>query len=414
MIIHIFNKEIIEKTLSENYKNGNFGLWFNKFIPLSDNNTNFHPCNQNGEENSAVEYYKKVYDNIKNNNYTRELLDNKHYNQICFYESFKKKYEIIIISAELISPLITGIGQTHPNEVGMTFDHTIGIPYIPASTVKGIVRFSHTIGLLDDLRENHLNEIKKDKKNENNNEIYEYFNDEAEWTNVSKIFGFGGDKGNIGRVIFLDAYPEAIPELYVDIMNPHYGYYYSGKEPPADYLNPNPIKFLTVAKVTKFIFRILINKTHNELKDNQKLKDLVLNAMKKSLEEEGIGAKTAVGYGLFKIECYDEPMSIKNLISKRKAEKAEKIKKLEEQKKIKEIENMSEIDKICYKIDSEYEENYAMDILKKIDNYNTEDKIKIAKALKEAWIKKCKWDKKDKLSSKQEKKVEKIKSILNE
>jgi len=31
----------------------------------------------------------------------------------------------------------------------MTFDHNLGIPYIPASSIKGIVRFAHTLDLIE-------------------------------------------------------------------------------------------------------------------------------------------------------------------------------------------------------------------------------------------------------------------------
>ena len=42
--------------------------------------------------------------------------------------------------------------------------------------------------------------------------------------------------------------------------------------------------------------------------------------LEKALTEEGVGGKTAVGYGLFKIDgdSYDEPKSIKDLLEKKK------------------------------------------------------------------------------------------------
>ena len=391
-VIYPFNKEAIK--LSKNYKNGNFGLWFNKFIPI------------NGEKNTAIDLYNDTYENVLNSNKLQYILNNKHYSQYSFYKSYEGRYEAIIITAELISPLITGIGQTHPNEVGMTFDHTLGIPYIPASSIKGIARFSHSLNLLEDLRsEKHYDEIKKDKNDE------ECFDDEAEWTNISTIFGRGGNKheSNIGNVIFLDAYPESVPKLTVDIMNPHYGDYYSGKTPPADYLNPVPIKFLTIAKHTKFIFRAVINKAKLS-----EFKVLVVNAIKKALTEEGVGAKTAVGYGMFKIEGNDEPESVKKLIKEKERERESKIEEFEKNKKIKEINNMPKVDGICYELSNNYDEKRASEIYGALDSYNEEDKIKIAKKLKEAYIKAKKWDKKDKLSSKQEEKIKKIKLILNE
>ena len=401
-VIYPFNKEAIK--LSKNYKNGNFGLWFNKFIPINDK---YQACgDKNGEKNTAIDLYNGTYENVLNSNKLQYILNNKHYSQYSFYKSYEGRYEAIIITAELISPLITGIGQTHPNEVGMTFDHTLGIPYIPASSIKGIARFSHSLNLLEDLRsEKHYDEIKKDKNDE------ECFDDEAEWTNISTIFGRGGNKheSNIGNVIFLDAYPESVPKLTVDIMNPHYGDYYSGKTPPADYLNPVPIKFLTIAKHTKFIFRAVINKAKLS-----EFKVLVVNAIKKALTEEGVGAKTAVGYGMFKIEGNDEPESVKKLIKEKERERESKIEEFEKNKKIKEINNMPKVDGICYELSNNYDEKRASEIYGALDSYNEEDKIKIAKKLKEAYIKAKKWDKKDKLSSKQEEKIKKIKLILNE
>lgn len=423
-VVYSFNKEIKEiLSIDANYKKGNFGLWFNKFIPVSNANENFHTCDENGKKEEAVNYYKKFYNRMQNNSNSpiQTLLENKHLNQYYFYKSFESKYETIIITAKLISPLITGIGLTHPNEVGMLFDHTIGIPYISASSIKGDVRFAHTIGLLDDLYENHKDEINeiKIKKNDGTYEESSYFDDEEDWTKIPLIFGKGGDKGNVGRVIFLDAYPVNVPELlHEDIMNPHYGEYYSdvnATKPPADYLTPKPIKFLTVSKETKFIFRILINKKHNDLKDNKTLKDLVLTAVRKSLEEEGIGAKTAVGYGLFNIENFSEPESIKKLINKKEDDVKKHLEELENIKKNEELKNMSEVDKICYQLKNDYEESYATNIYNKINDiqYSEEDKKKIAGELKKAWEKGGKWDEKN-ASKKQKEKIKKIKLILHE
>jgi CRISPR/Cas system CMR subunit Cmr6 (Cas7 group RAMP superfamily) len=97
-----------------------------------------------------------------------------------------------------------------------------------------------------------------------------------------------------------------VPDLHVDIMNPHYGDYYgadTSRTPPADYLNPVPIKFLTVAKDTAFIFRALVGKNQVDLVKKVK------NAFEKALTAEGVGAKTAVGYGRFDILTDSESVS---------------------------------------------------------------------------------------------------------
>ena len=281
---------------AKSFSKGNFSLWFNKFIPLNDK-TKCKPCDQRGNDKEVVQYYESFYNGLKNNLTLKNLLDEKQRSQKEFCKIYENAgYKIINYQAELKSPLITGIGQTHPNEVGMVFDHTIGIPYIPASSVKGIVRFAYVLELI---KSENLEQFLNREKDGIIESIPE--------TKIPAIFG--GDleteksgKSEIekrsGRVIFLDAYPEKVPHLHVDIMNPHYGDYYSdekGKIPPADYLAPTPIKFLTVKPGTVFTFRALAP-------NDSYFIEPVKTAFQKALEDEGVGAKTAVGYGRFEIK----------------------------------------------------------------------------------------------------------------
>jgi len=275
------HREIKDLVIKDKFNQGNFGLWFYKFVSLDGNTL------KSGDND--VNDYKDQYENLcKNNKFLDKLIENKHINQIAFYKSKESTHKTLTFKATLISPLVTGIGNAHPCEVGMTFDHSLGIPYIPASSIKGIVRFAHTLSLVDEAYEKNI----VDEEG--------WFDDEADWTKIPTIFGISQDNGRRGKVIFLDAYPEKVPDLHVDIMNPHYTPYYSECEPPADYYNPIPIKFLTVAKGTTFIFRALIDK-------NTDIEEDVSSAFINSLEKEGVGAKTAVGYGRFKIESNDEP-----------------------------------------------------------------------------------------------------------
>jgi len=286
-----YNTELQEA--AQSYGKGNFGLWFNKLIPLNNANA-CKPCDKNENDKEAIPFYKSEYDSlIRNNSVLPKLLEKKHDAQNDFCQNFEKiSYETIVIRAELKSPLITGIGQAHPNEVGMVFDHTLGIPYIPAASIKGIVRFAHTLGLIDS----------KDADTFINGEELD---ETIGKTRIPDLFGGNlkknGKKEKIemhkGKVIFLDAYPAKTPQLHIDIMNPHYGAYYSdeqGLTPPADYLEPKPIKFLTVKPGTTFIFRALTPA-------NKDLKKYLFEAYKSALHDEGVGAKTAVGYGRFEI-----------------------------------------------------------------------------------------------------------------
>jgi CRISPR-associated protein Cmr6 len=269
--------------LSRNMRAGNYGLWYNKFIPIKDLDS-CRASDERGNENKAVLYYHNTYNTIQRDTINK-LLEKKHRDQKDFCSMLSFVYNNLVFKAKLRTPLITGIGETHPHEVSMVFDHNIGIPYIPASGIKGIVRFAHTLELLDKISPE---KIKTDEKSGQS-----YFDDEKSWTIIPQLFG---TKAARGSVIFLDAYPEQIPDLHIDIMNPHYGKYYNEGVPPADYLDPNPIKFLTVAKETVFLFRTLVNKKHSELVEKVKY------AFAKALTVEGVGAKTAVGYGRFDIQ----------------------------------------------------------------------------------------------------------------
>jgi len=292
--------------LTKDFAKGNFGLWFNKFIPIRDFQK-CKPCDLKGNENEPVSLYFDQYRKMDKKT-IRDLLKKRHIEQAAFCRALSCRYEIVTIKAKLSSPLITGIGEPHPHEIGMLFDHNLGIPYIPASTIKGITRFAHILERLPFLEDR----VQVDKDG------LEYFDDENDQM-ISSLFG---NQEKRGSVIFMDAYPENIPDLHVDIMNPHYGEYYSddkNKIPPADYLNPTPIKFLTVQKGTVFIFRSLVRN------DVAGLADEVKKAYVRALTEEGIGAKTSLGYGLFRDLSYEEAACVTEF------EKEERIRKQKEE-----------------------------------------------------------------------------------
>lgn len=66
-----------------------------------------------------------------------------------------------------------------------------------------------------------------------------------------------GTKEGSGGAVFFDAVPIQAPRLKLDVMNPHYPAYYQGKNvPPADYLSPSPVYFLTVEQGSPFLFAV--------------------------------------------------------------------------------------------------------------------------------------------------------------
>lgn len=187
--------------------------------------------------------------------------------------------------------LVIGLGSVHPQETSMTLHHIYGIPYIPGSAVKGITRHWTVLKFAEE-KAKIENKSFKDSIDEiaqaldAGNDLG-FFLDNIDFKKVVKIFG---TKKEVGKVIFMDAYPVSNINLKIDIMNVHYPEYYSGDKPPADWQNPNPIKFLTVED-TKFQFYLLSRESD--------LLNIAERLLKEALKEHGIGAKTALGYGIF-------------------------------------------------------------------------------------------------------------------
>ncbi|HED37354.1 MAG TPA: type III-B CRISPR module RAMP protein Cmr6 [Ignavibacteria bacterium] len=272
--------------------------------------------------------------------------------------------------------LIVGLGNESVYETSMTLHHIYGFPYVPGSAVKGVARSYYIAELYDeigltDIKQ--INVIEKvlenfvaekdenivyedfkrkfsvlcgDKKINATKEQFDYFrSNNGKITNFQDIFGTQNKKG---KVIFFDTFPLEPPKIKPDIMNPHYGPYYSdssGKIPPADYHNPVPIFFLTV-KETPFEFTIGIKEKDNiiiqdgEFKDKTPL-EVAYEYMKKVLTEHGIGAKTAVGYGYFADITDKERFEYMTEDEKREVLRQEKVERDERERK-KLIETLNE------------------------------------------------------------------------
>jgi CRISPR type III-B/RAMP module RAMP protein Cmr6 len=178
-------------------------------------------------------------------------------------------YEVKPFIMETIWRMVVGLGSANVLEgSGMTLHHIYGFPYIPASGVKGIL--SHYVVEDQRLKENDDKFIKD---------------------RFIKIFG---DQERKGMIVFFDAFPIGMPKLELDIINAHYGKYYTGNEPPADYLSPNPVYFLTVGKGSKFRFSVAS-------KDGVLL-DKVEKWLKEAISQFGVGAKTRAGYGEMEVK----------------------------------------------------------------------------------------------------------------
>lgn len=232
--------------------------------------------------------------------------------------------------------MIVGLGTGSVYETGITLHHIYGFPYIPASAIKGLLR-NYLIqtfwGNNLDSEAKAFNESKsmcdifgcpeqiiwKDKSGEKQpkNSFYKkIFEEDSKKFGKERQLYRHGFAEKAGDIIFFDAYPNESPtgKIKADIMNPHYGEYYEGKKdkngqsiPPADYLSPVPILFLTVTDLA-FTFMIGVKKGKEnfqiDIKNEEKeyvgdASRVMIEILKDALTNYGIGAKTAVGYGYF-------------------------------------------------------------------------------------------------------------------
>lgn len=383
------------------------------------------------EKYSQNESEKEELEQIKKNN---KLIE----------DNLECRFDFLKISALANDKLIIGLGNHSVFETDITLHWTYGIPYIPGSALKGVLR-------------NYI--------------VKEYFEECEENAKKDCLFVkiFGGEKSR-GNVIFMDAFPQNGYMMKTDIMTPHHGNYYSGEALPLDNDEPNPVPFLVVEKANsnkklKFEINLAVDKTlsdeiiRNEkdinkdinkdiLKkyDNKRVSFFILDSILETLEFQGVGAKTSVGYGYFdfdedKIEIIDKKeKAIKEKREKEKLEKQEKKakeelakkkkrekeelekKKKAEEKRFKEAtKDMSKFEIEIYKIEQiedELKKNQdIIELYNKIDKLDNDERMQLAKYMKRKLEIADKWKIKNRKNNKKknriEKRIEKICEILN-
>lgn len=170
--------------------------------------------------------------------------------------------------------VVIGTGNHALLEVGITLHRVYGLPFVPASALKGITRL-YAEAVLD-----------------------------IETAKSQRLFGSESD-GNArrGELIFLDGVPVTPPQIEQDVLNPHYAAYYGGSDnvPPADYLSPRPIFFLAIGRESLFSFGVA------SASGDQGVAEKATGWLQHALAELGVGAKTAAGYGYWNVTSNNAP-----------------------------------------------------------------------------------------------------------
>ncbi|MBP2310736.1 type III-B CRISPR module RAMP protein Cmr6 [Azospirillum soli] len=173
-----------------------------------------------------------------------------------------------VLEMRLTARFASGLGRRHPVENGFAFHHSLGVPFLAGSGVKGLTRAWAEIAAPE---------------------------------SVKTIFGPRPGDGalEVGDIILLDALPVEPVSLVADVVTPHTGRWNladpavpSSLEPPADWHSPKPIPFLALEAGAVFQFAVLPRRLLAPLDDAARW-------VSEALEWLGAGAKTATGFGRF-------------------------------------------------------------------------------------------------------------------
>ncbi|AEB12636.1 type III-B CRISPR module RAMP protein Cmr6 [Marinithermus hydrothermalis] len=199
-----------------------------------------------------------------------------------FFTRYRKALEELgaeVREARTLGRLVVGLGGEGVLETSLTLHRTYGVPYIPGSALKGLAsRYAHL-----------------------------YLEGEA-WRRNLKEFKRGaaqkalfGDLEEQGALVFFDALP--LPGTYAlhpDVMTPHHAEYYGGGgAPPADWDSPVPVPFLSV---TGTFLLALAPVPGLSPEVARPWLEAAWRILAWALKEEGVGAKTAAGYGRMELE----------------------------------------------------------------------------------------------------------------
>ena len=221
------------------------------------------------------------------------------------------------LDALATAPFTTGLGNEHPLENGFAFLNPYGLPYLPGSGIKGVLRQAARELASGDWGEAHgwsnaktipLMQGESDKRRA----VLDKNKQPVMLTLLDVLFGRESTNGETdhlrGALSFWDVIPQIKGDsLAVEIMTPHQRHYYQGKAhagsaTPHDSGAPNPITFLTVPPGSGFAFHVVCDSAHlarhaPELAAGERWKTLLTHAFEHAFKWLGFGAKTAVGYG---------------------------------------------------------------------------------------------------------------------
>jgi CRISPR-associated protein Cmr6 len=216
------------------------------------------------------------------------------------------------LQASATAPFTTGLGNEHPLENGFAFLNPYGLPYLPGSGIKGVLRTAAgelASGQWESQHWGHAKASRHEVLSPQGKHLFDA-------SDLDVLFGseaLDGENHLRGVLSFWDVVPQIEGNsLMVEIMTPHQSHYYqqkavAGSTNPHDSGSPNPISFLTVPPGSGFAFHVLCDHARlqhlapdlaaNDAAGHPRWKALLTEAFEHAFAWLGFGAKTAVGYG---------------------------------------------------------------------------------------------------------------------
>ena len=240
-----------------NSKGGHAGLWFDKFCSnwVVDAQQVWSMTSSSGN-NPKLQWIQTL---TRNKIGIEKDLDEYALRVVNLVEKRARAGRWGVFATE--SRFVTGLGRSHPIENGFAWHPTLGTPFIPGSSIKGMIRAWA----------------------------------KAETEDADAIDKLFGKRDDVGKLCILDAVPIQPVQLEADVITPHYAGW-TPEDPPGDWRSPTPIPFLVTAAETPFIFGIV---PRGELSQADTDLEAAWSWLEAALEWAGAGAKTAVGYGRF-------------------------------------------------------------------------------------------------------------------
>ena len=171
----------------------NAGLWFERFFDQFDDKWKV------GDEKA-----KWLKDNFNRNAGVDNQLKAHAIQQLQLAESLGGKGNVFQTEFHFV----TGMGNPHPVENGLSWHPTMGVPYLSGAAVKGLIRSWLEVW------EKETDDEQQKKK------LLHWFG------STGKNPQEEGYESGIGGLIFFDAFPIEPVQMNVDIMTPHMGKWY--------------------------------------------------------------------------------------------------------------------------------------------------------------------------------------------